>query len=249
MARPTPSLGSGLSVSRHMAFSCVALVAVALGGCANGQYGSELSVRPRPRSLNKVERTTLQLPADQAFNITLSEQSARPGLTGTADAQATVDKQGTASAVADVRDGGAAEAGFQLGHAFTNETDRQVDVEFRVHFDYEFAAQIAPDVGTGDGAVVLRLYARSARRRLLRDVCLVNYTTENGATKRKSSEQAEFTLTLAPHESIDVYLAGQARIEAPDTHSADGSLKLNGVRFEVVTQPAPAVQAAPHEPR
>ncbi|MCK4341244.1 MAG: hypothetical protein KAY37_05910 [Phycisphaerae bacterium] len=220
-----------------------------LSGCAGGQFGSELSQRPKARPISKPEGTTLRLPRDQEFNIHLSRDSTEPGLDGEAEASATARAAGEGEALAAVTGGGKAEGIFWLGQALTNATTRQTDFDFKVHFEYEFEAQATPGLKLPDAVVGLRLYARDELGRLLRDVILVQYSTENGATKRRASENLDFTLTLGPSDAVSVFLAGQAKVEVPDGRSASCSLKLRGLTIEVVTRPAPAVRTAGDEQR
>jgi hypothetical protein len=134
-----------------------------------------------------------------------------------------------------------------MGHAITNETDRQMDFNVSLAFRYAFEAEADANSRLPDASVGLRLYAREKRGRLLRDVALVSYTTENGATRRASSEDLDFTLTLGPGDTVEVYLAGQARVEVPAERSAACKLSLSELTAEIEARPAPAVRAASDE--
>lgn len=218
-------------------------------GCASGQFGSELSAQPTGRKIGDAAGTTIRLPADQPLNITLSKSTREPGLEGSADANASAQGSGQATATATVTGGGKAEALFQLGHALTNATERQTDFECAVRFEYEFDAQAAADLRLPDTTIGLRLYARNSQGRVLRDMPIVTHTTENGPAKRHSTENLGFTLTLAPNETVNLFLAGQTKIDAPDARSAAGTLKLSNLMMEIQSRPAPAVRTAGHEPR
>ncbi len=234
---------------RRTAFTLLAAAAAFLPACMNAQFGSELSARPKARPLDKVGGTTLHLPQDQPFNITLPRVTKEPRLEATADADATAKPTGDGSASATVTNGGKAEGLFQIGHALTNATDRQTDFDFRVRCQYEFEARSTTELALPDASVGLRLYARSERGRLLRDLVLVQHTTENGAAQRTVGDSLTFTLTLAPGETIDVFVAGQAKVEVPDGRSASCSIKMTGLQMDVTTRPAPAVPAsAPSKP-
>ena len=234
---------------RRTAFTLLAAATAFLPACMNAQFGSELSARPKARPIDKVEGTTLHLPQDQPFNITLPKVTKEPRLEATADADATAKPTGDGSASATVTNGGKAEGLFQIGHALSNATDRQADFDFRVRCQYEFEARATTEQNLPDAAVGLRVYARSERGRLLRDIVLVQHTTENGAAQRGSSENLSFTLTIAPGETVDVFVAGQAPIAVPDGRSASCSIKMTGLQMDVTTRPAPAVPAsAPSKP-
>ncbi len=228
--------------ARHLAALFVPLFI--LSGCASDQFGSQLSAHPKARAIDRPEGTTLHLPQDQPFNITLPRATKQPGLEGTAEVDATAKPNGDAAASASVTNGGSAEAVFQLGHAVSNATEKQVDFEFHVHLQYEFEAQASTELSLPDATVGLRLYARYEQGRLIRDIALVGYTTENGATKRQSTENVNFTLPLGPGDSLSVFIAGQAKVEVPASRSASRSIKISDFQIEVLTRPAPAVRTA-----
>jgi len=162
-------------------------------------------------------------------------------LDGTAQAAATAERIGRAEATAAVTHSGTAEGLFQLGHALANDTDRQIDLEFTVRFAYEFEVQHQPEVRLPDAVVGLRLYARDDHGRLLRELALLDHSTEDGPARRQADDRLDFALTLGPGQSVDVFLAGQARVEIDSARSASVTLRLSGLQFEVVTRPAPAV--------
>jgi hypothetical protein len=237
------------NVLRSARLAPLGLATLLLAGCASAQFGSELSARPKARAIDKIEGAALHLPQDQPYNITLPKVTKEPRLEGTADADALAKPTGDGSASATVTNGGKAEGIFQIGHALTNATDRQADFEFRVRYNYEFEARATTELALPDASVGLRLYARSERGRLLRDLVLVQHTTENGAAQRSAGDSLTFTLTLAPGETVDVFVAGQAKIEVPDGRSASCALKITGLQMDVTTRPAPAVPAsAPSKP-
>jgi hypothetical protein len=215
-----------------------------LAGCVSAQFGRELAARPTPMVLNRVEGMTVRLPQEQPFNITLARAAREPGLAGTAEVDAYARPEGAARASAAVENGGKSEALFQIGHALRNGTDRQADFACRVQFEYEFETQAPETPGATDAFVGLRLYARLERGRLLRDVPLTQHAAENGAVRRSSREQVEFTLTLGPGDAVDVFVAGQARVEVPEGRSATCAVTLRGLEMEVVTRPASAVATA-----
>lgn len=221
---------------------------IVLTGCSAGQVGSELAVRPKGHSLGKPDTsTTLRLPQQNPFNITLTRANKQPGLLGAAEVDATAESNGTATARAAVREGGQAEALFQIGHALENSGERQTDADFKISFQRAFDVSGQAEPGVTDAVVSLWLYVRNARGRLVRDVQLLSYTSENGPARNRGTETQEFTLTLAPGETMNVFLAGNVQVKVPDGRSASGSLTVSNLQFEIVTRPAPAVRTASDE--
>lgn len=219
------------------------LVVLVLSGCSDTRFGSELAMQPKPHSIRTAECATLRFPQDRPFSIVLPSASKQAGLDGTAEADASAKPDGTAEALAAVTGSGTAEGLFQLGQAFANDKEQQLDLDFSVRFHYEFAAEADPALDLPDAVVGLKLYARDSRGRLLRDMLLVQHSTENGATRQQGDKTAGFTLTLGPRESVNVFLAGQAKVDIREGRSASCSLKLSGLAIEVVVRPAPAVPA------
>ncbi len=231
------SSNTGIANALTLAATLLALV-----GCSQGHFGSELSATPTPHAVRGTSATQVHLPADEPFSIALPSASKEPGLNGTAEADATVDKSGTATASANIAGGGTAQAQFQLGHAFANETGRQADFAFSVRFGYAFEASHEPQVALPDATVGLRLYARDDRGRLLREMIVVEHTTEQGNAQQGGQEQASFTLTLGPGATVNVFLAGQTVIETKDDRSARCTLNVEDLQMELAITPAPPVQ-------
>lgn len=211
--------------------------------CTSGELGGELAARPKPHALRQPEGVTIRLPQDEPFAIALPRSSRQVGLGGEAAADATAKPTGEAEARASVTTSGTAEGVFQLGHALLNETDRQTDLDLTVRFRYSFEVTQATESRLADAVLGLRLFARDDRGRLLRELPLVQHSTENGAAQRSADECVQFTLTLAPGGAVNVFLAGQTKVDIPAERSAAALLKLEGLQFEVVTRPAPAVRA------
>lgn len=215
-----------------------------LAGCESGQFGAELVAQPKAYAISSTETTTLRLPRDQSYNIALPRVMKEPRLGGTAEADAEAAAAGTAMALAEVDSGGVAEGVFQLGHALRNATDRQTDFEVDVKFSHAFTAGMSSAAGLADAMAGLRIYARTARGRILRDIALLDYSTESGPINRSSSEGVSFTVTLGPEDTLNVFLAGRARVDVPDDRSAHARLELTDVTMDITAMPAPAVQAA-----
>ena len=220
-----------------------------LSGCSTAQFGAELSVRPKAHSLRKTEPVTLRLPQDEPFSIALESSRRDPGLDGEASADARAKPSGQGEASATVSRSGTAEGLFRLGHAFANDTDRQMDLDLAVRYHCEYEAREEPDARLPDATVGLRLYARDERGQILRDFVLVEYATDDGTARRQADDSVSFTLTLGPGQSVDVFLAGRAMVNVPTERTAAGLLKLNGLQFEVATRPAPPVRATSDEPQ
>lgn len=228
-------------IERVLGLVAVAVFAVSFG-CSGADFGGELTARPQPRPVGEAEGTTLRVPGDQPLNITLSRATREPGLNGVAQSTSAAKASGVAEAEARVDKGGTAEASFQLGHALENATQRQADFDYSITFSYEYSAESDAALPLADAAVGLRLYARKRNGRLLRELALVDYTTEGGPAQRRSDEQLDFTLTLGPEDAVDVYVAGRVRIEVPDDRSAVAKLRLTDFGMQVVSRPAPAIE-------
>jgi len=212
-----------------------------LVGCGGQRFGSELGTRPKTRPLSRMEGSAVRLPEGKPFAIAVPQASKKPGLEGTAEADARASGSGTADASATISFSGTAEGSFQLGDAFENDTPRQTDFDFTVRFHYAFEAEAHPASAYPDATVGLNLYARDGRGRLLRELKLIDYSTEHGPARGESHEDRQFTLTLGPGESVNVFLAGRVRVDIREGRSAHGSLRLTGLQMEVATRPAPDV--------
>jgi hypothetical protein len=222
-------------------------VALLLFGCGGGQFGAELTARPKPLVLRAVEPQTIRLPQDQAFSIALPSATHRAGLGGTADAQGRAFPDGTAEASATVGQTGSANAEFQVGGAFSNDTDRQMDLAFRVTCRYEFAVSNQPERSLADASVGLQIYARVANGPMLRDIILLDQSTESGPAQGQSEAARDFTLTIGPGAGVTVWVAGRAQVNIPGERSGSAHLQVTGLTFNVATRPAPPVQIAPPE--
>ena len=73
---------------RRSPFAACALVIASLAallssiGCSSGDFGSELSVRPKPHLFDARDQQTLRLPQDEPFSITLAPTQETPGKFG-----------------------------------------------------------------------------------------------------------------------------------------------------------------------
>jgi len=65
-----------------------------------------------------------------------------------------------------------------------------------------------------------------------------------GATQQQGDKTVNFTVTLSPGDSVNVFVAGQAKVDIREGRSGSGSLKLSGLQMDVVARPAPAVRTA-----
>jgi len=216
-------------------------------GCNGAGVLSELKVRPQPRAVSADDGNAVMLPRDEPFAVALAPSRQSPGLVGKADANSSANRDGNAEAAASVEDGGSAQAGFQLGHAFENSADRQVELNVRVHCSYETSAEATPPSPLPDAKVSLKLFARDGRNRLLRNFCLAQHSTEEGAAVSTDEKDVRFVLHLGPRESVTIFVAGNVEIETPDERSARGSIKLSGLTMEVTSTMAPPVEAAGDE--
>lgn len=217
------------------------LLAMASGmtACTGAQFGSEIGARPKLHLIRAVERTTLHLPKDEPFSIALPSVSRKAGFDGVVEGDATAKPTGEAEATATVRTAGTVESLFQLGHGLANDTDRQMDFDIKVRFQYEFIVTNEPAAPVPDATVGLRLYVRDDRGRLLRDMVQVDYSTESGAAHQAADKSVDFTVTLGPGGWINVFLAGLAKVDLAADRSASATLKFRDLQMEVATQAAP----------
>lgn len=232
------------SAFRSLAALGAALLVMTTAGCSGAAVSSELSVRPEPRPLSRSSGSVLRLPKDEKFSIALAPAQKAPGLMGTADATASASRDGNAELSAMVDNGGAASATFQLGHAFSNDSDRQIDLNIKTRFDCEFRAEMKPAMQAEDAMLGLSIYARDGRGRLLKSIGVVQYSTAEGGLGSKSRRENDFTLTLGPNESISVFVAGDIAINSKEGRSATAAMRLSGLELEVESKPAPPIAAS-----
>lgn len=218
------------------------LLLLSLAGCSGGDFGSELTVRPKPRPLSRGDGQVVRLPQDEPFSIALAPTQETPGLVGTAEVDAHASKDGNADARASVENGGSAVAGFQLGHALKNDSDRQMVLHVHLRCEYVTEAEANPPGPLPDAKVGLKLYARDSRNRLRRNFNLTQHSTEEGAASSKDRKDIRFGLTLGPYEWVNIFLAGSVEVETQEGRSARGSIKLGDLVMEIRTEMAPPVQ-------
>lgn len=219
-----------------------ALLLSGVAGCGGGGAGATLSARPVPMELTRPEPTTIHLPADKPFSITLAPSTRSPELTGEASAHSRADKSGKAEAVAEVARGGKASATFQLGHALANETERMLDLEMSVTVHYVCDIS-ADDDDLPLAAIHLNLYTRDDRSRTPLQLALVDHSSEHGLAGIEDTRKINFKTTLGAGRTGYIFVAGEVRIEAEGGRSASGSIKLDGLEMEIKTRPAPSVKA------
>ncbi len=222
--------------------AAVLLPIAALAGCGGANFGADLAQRPRAVPLKTGDGAVLRIPADEKFAIALAPSAREPGLGGAADADSKAGVDGSAMAMASVSNNGKASAGFQLGHAFSNPGDRQADATIRLKYNYVLRADAQPPSSSPGATVGLKLYARNGNNVLVRTVDLLGHSTENGDATRQGANEYEFSLTLGPGESMNVYIAGQAAVEIKPEHDASGELQLSDVQLEITSKLAPPVR-------
>lgn len=213
-----------------------------LAGCGGGNFASEISVRPNPHLLASRGEARIRLPADERFSIALAPSRQSPGLGGTASAKGTARPDGTADASAGVVHGGEAECTLQIGHAFRNDTEQQLDLEVAASVAYEYTAELPTDAVGVTLNVGVRLYARNSRNLLVRNYALVAHSTDDGSASRQGQEKLRFTIALAPGETVTLFVAGQAAVKTEFGKSAACRLELKQTEMEVTTR---AAEAAP----
>lgn len=214
-------------------------------GCGGGSPGADLTLRPKGLALPGDGRT-LRVPGDERFNIISfrAEKEATLDSVATADASATQD--GTASATANVTAGGTASATIQLGHAFTNDTARQLDVSANVSFQYE--ADFKPNADAPVASLNLTLYARDNRGRLIFAAPLLTHDNDAGPMRAEGVHTQDFSVTLGPNEGFYAYLAGGVTINAKPGHGGEIGVRLRDAKIELSTRTAPSVSQASDRP-
>lgn len=223
------------------------MVAIAppLAGCGGANFGADLTSRPRATTVSAESPAERTYPGDGPLGIFHAESSRSAGLGSDAQSDAHASPDGTADATASIEKGGDAGGTFQLGHAFSNDGDRQIDLDIVLRFHYEYEARASQTPPRVDGGVGLKLYARDHRNRLLRNDDLVAYTLEQGNSAGSADKEIRFSVPLGPGGTVNVFLAGQARVSAEFGPSAACSLKVSGLKLSVTAHPAPPTAAAP----
>lgn len=228
--------------------ACIPIPAL-MTGCASAGAGSELAARPpQPLVLPEKESQVVHLPQDGKFSIHLAPSSRTPALEGKAEAQSDASPDGHAKAIAMVENGGTASATFQLGHAFQNTTDHQVDLKINLRFSYEYVLDLTPRGTTPDVTVNLGLFARGGRNQLLKSQSLMSVTTDVGAVNGKDAKDQQLTITLSPHDTISIFVAGTVAIDSKPDRKAAGSIELKGLQMDLTVSPAPEVKSSTSQP-
>lgn len=231
---------------RRLALAALAALSTLLvAGCAAAAPGADLSPGSRgdPRALRGAAET-LRIPQDEKFCIRHHEATHRSDLDGVAAATAAAAAEGSAEAHASVKGGGNAGGVFQLGHSFRNDSDVQLDLDLRVAAAYDYAVSASPEAGLPDASAGLRLLARDDRGRRLRELVMIDLTSESGAARGSDRKETRVTLTLAPRQTVHVFLAGAARCDARPGRGGEASLKLGELVMEAATKPAPAIPSS-----
>lgn len=220
-------------MNRSCLLAVVLVTPLALVGCESAQYGSELSATPRPRVIDAAGGLSIRLPDEAAFGIVLPESREQPLLNGRSDARSTADKGGSGLASAAVELGGVGEALFRVGHAFQNATAQEVAITCRVSYSYELEISASVATAASDAVAGLRLYVRDKQGRLLRTIPLVDYTSADGAVRRSGSDEVSVDLTLAPGATLNLFVAGQARVDVPEERSARATIALKELKMQL----------------
>lgn len=219
----------------------------ALAGCNTGQFGADLNVRPKPIRIKDLASRTLHLPADQPFSLALPSVNRRAGLDGHAEGDAKAHPDGVGVATAHVEHAGSSETLFLIGSAFANEAPAALDLVCRVHAVYEYEAENSPPNMSGDAGAGVRIFARTHGGRLLREVPLLDYTTASGLSQGSADDVRNFTITLGPGETVNLYVAGHAKVDITERRSASVVVRLSKLEFEIVTR-LPAAKPAESAP-
>lgn len=231
--------------ARHGAI-LVAACGFTLFGCTSGGGASaELRAQPKPTSFGgRSPGATLTLPGSDGLSITLASSERAAGLAGSAVSDATASKTGSAQASARVESGGTAAARFQLGHAIENDSDQQADFDITVAFDHRLDLSSKPSRQFPDGHAELTLFATQQRTRQTVDqYAVVAQATDQGAGGGSGTASRSFSVTLGPHDVLNVFLSGAVTIECPEDRSAHCDISVNGLTIKVQRKEAPPIGA------
>lgn len=233
------------SKSSLIGVSCGILLSVfttQLMGCAAGG-ASELAIKPVAKPLRL--DGAIRVPGDHPFSVLSSPSQENPAPGGRAEAQAEAKPTGESKANAVVENGGTASASFQLGSAFVNESDQQIDVSISAKYHYDYALQTSAKSRSGDATLSLHFYARDQYNRLLRDIPLLTQSTDQGAAGQSGESTLNLTLTIGPRDSLYVFFGGAVGVDTlKSSRSANAELRLSGVELSLNGKAAPPVKAA-----
>lgn len=224
------------SVCRLTLFLSAGFTLAVVTGCAGGG-AAELSARPRPQALTAA---TVSVPRDGRLSIALSSFSKRAGLSGQVTGDATAAAEGRGELTLNITGGGSADGALQLGHAFSNDSDRQVELDLAIRFSMELSTTVETAAIEGDATLRARLYVRDGANRLLRAIDVTGFAATHGSLKRTTRESQQLTLTLGPGQSAQVFLGIDA---AADTlrseRSASLTVRITDFVVDASTRPAP----------
>lgn len=213
--------------------------ATLLSGCAGGG-ASELAIRPatKPLRLNAAVR----IPGDHPFSVLSSPSQENPAPGGTAESHSSAKPTGEAVASAAVEKGGTASASFQLGGAFENETDQQVDVEISAKYHFDYTLRSDARSRTADGTLSLHLYARDQHNRLLRDIPVLVQSTDQGAASQSGDQTLTLTVTIGSRDSLFVFFGGSVGVDTmKSSRTAKAELKISNAELSLSSKAAPPV--------
>lgn len=219
------------------------LIVTAAGGCAGGQFASELD-RSAPAMKLASGTQALRLPADGAFSIARAPAQNDPGIGGKADATSHADPQGSATAEVQASDTGKANATFQLGNAFSNESDRQLVLRIKLIFTTAYAINAEPQGTQTAASADLALYARDDRNRLVLNVPLLHAASDAAATSSREQRELTVDVPLGPYRTVSIFLAGKAEVVTKIDQQAAAQVRVEDVSLVVTPEAAPAVPAA-----
>ncbi|MCA9242473.1 MAG: hypothetical protein KDA32_00855 [Phycisphaerales bacterium] len=213
----------------------------ALTGCGGGSMGAELSLRPKGIAV-PIDGKSLHVPADERFNIISYRAEKEATLDSTASSDASATQTGAAAVSVSVSAGGTASATMQVGHAFTNDSSRQVDVSVNVSFAYD--AHYQPKDPAPTATLDLKLYARDGKGRLIFAAPLLEHSNEGGPMRTEGDRKQDFTVTLGPGEGFYAYVAGGVSIDAKPGRGAEIGVQIRDLQMDLTTRAAPAVKTA-----
>jgi len=212
------------------------MAGILLAGCGRGaEFGLDVSVpQSRQHRIDSPsgDASAELLPPERPFNVTDAQRQSE----GAATAASHVAPDGSATCVADALRGGAATAGFQVGHvmAYHGSTNFQALVMFDVAYKCRLEGYRTP---YGNGPIRLKAYVMDSNRRLLGEVMLAASDPDRLPTSWSGSQAPSFDVNLEPGLAYHLIVAGHVEVSGDDTNGPMASLSVTSVNIRVIPAP------------
>lgn len=239
------------TIRRTLVASLFGGVLVLAGGCAGGDFGTDVDLPVSQRhklTATMKPGTVIKLPKPLPFNVHDKRWNSTPGADGKADPSAGATADGTAFCKADGSNGGSSTAEFQIGHCLDNDSGTTISAELRMTIDYEHACR-----AEGEGAKVVANYAikvfvKDTAGRVLQTLPLAAHTTDEGRVSWAGSEKTITEVTMQPGLGYYVVLAGQAQAGSEPKTSTSAHIKVKSFALDIVCNRADKVAAGSTAP-